>query len=1556
MAKDYSGFSSFLQDVVKEQDKKFEALTKEYDATKTQLQKVNQTVEAAAEQLANEVKKTPTPFSSTSTQKGVKQFNVVDLNDILSRKHSLQSGDVVAIPTVLNTGLTMSGGKMQHKHDYEYVGLDSKQQKIIDNMVDHVTSASKITDTFFPYRGPEKNDSGSFGTAFHLLVEAAKKKVVLPFGDTQISLFNKNGEPIKEQQLINFITAFANAKQDVQGNSLQQAENYFDLKSLLSDIRQYKQALTDKNEKLINKYQTQFNNIIKGIYGETTKPYLGQRKPTKIEREQSVSLLVRVGDKNILINGTADEIQTFKDGVVKIADSKTTKFIKPESRLQTSVYSVGMRAQGKKVDKTSQIIHTPNYLTDPNWAPPVEVLDVDNFTDQTLSSILTDYVDLVFGDPNVITAKEKQDVIHHGQQQILFGDNQSPAVYTQNSFQHNLINGSTLGQAVKQYRQKGLNDEDIAKLLLNQMRDLQVDPQFKNVDAKSVHDHLYNLLTTRELGGVKFLYKDPVFDLMRKKIAPDLFGVSDKTIAEQYAYIDPATTTVKSPYSVGGMTAREWLKVLSGTPDTTYKKNLLEQLSQVFQSSFEQNPDATQSQNREKISALRGWYRALGDAMELEQQNAQGLDLSSVNQQYRDFILKKKQDHEKKHPRKPFKVDKKDRFLSWLGSNAPREITDKIGSRLLYNAGLQIEQTLNTTAAWKEIESAMVGDSYIHYEGHDDLKSRETISDKQIAEQIREELVDKEKNKIQERMATRRERLHTPQLERPVRNSNLIKYAHRLANWITNDLVYEEALDSMYGEFLEENPLHKNVPINDFADLMLTDEQKKQYRNAQAARQLFDGFAVSDEKDLLKYLVQQTNFNPDYTLPYYDQDYGVERRAEATDEQANLLNIIKGMVDQGYNGDTKITIGNKNYTLTDYVKNLVVTNKPLYRSERKKQYKNIKAGLPASTLSYFYDSAGKPITLGVDKNKKNRQVLANVNDKQNPYGPGVKRRHLIQDIVKYAIGGTEHKYSNNMIVSLMLKNKNIPGMKEALDKIKSNVNSWVFEASDAGLIDEFNVDYSQYFSSKQWKKFKKDNKDIMDLLNGIIDTDTFLAQKNIPYLAEAQEQEIENYIEGVQLRDKEKDKQQRKNKHERILKKRQERWDQDHPTSVPANTGEGIPGQNNLLNDWIVPEDQKYNDLFEPRKYDTSFTNGENIPTPTFWSDRTTPSTKNISGATKSSKNLAGGNTSYRNTYTGPVTIEQVERLNITAKTPGAVEIKKTGKVEAAQFSVDKVENLIQNFNSNTSENTSKENSNSKSNKEHPQDPERKQKREQEKLKKKQNKALADLENSLLTEEKLKNEIAQRNLRKPHASLLMQNELEAANQLDEFTIRKLQQERSEAGWEDIINDPQKVADAYQKAALTADNYAAAQARLQKEVNPTVWDSLKKSFNGWVKSLTSGALVWTFAAQARRSLQQIVQGAQKLDAVLTDLRIVTGNTREETLGLMTSYSQLGRELSASTSEVASAANSWLRQGYAISEVNDLISASMHLSKLGMIDSGKATEYLAETLRLNQSKFP
>lgn len=152
-----------------------------------------------------------------------------------------------------------------------------------------------------------------------------------------------------------------------------------------------------------------------------------------------------------------------------------------------------------------------------------------------------------------------------------------------------------------------------------------------------------------------------------------------------------------------------------------------------------------------------------------------------------------------------------------------------------------------------------------------------------------------------------------------------------------------------------------------------------------------------------------------------------------------------------------------------------------------------------------------------------------------------------------------------------------------------------------------------------------------------------------------------------------------------------------------------------------------------------------------------------------------------------------------------------------------------------------------------------------------------------------------------------------------------------------------------KVAASAKVAAAEQSNLEKELHPSVWDRMSNSVEGYITWLTRGGMMYAVIAAFRRAIQQVIQSAQELDQSLTNLRIVTGNSREDTLALMTSYSALGQELSATTTEVANAANDWLRQGYSISDTNNLISASLHLSKLGMIESGQATEYLTSMLK-------
>lgn len=94
----------------------------------------------------------------------------------------------------------------------------------------------------------------------------------------------------------------------------------------------------------------------------------------------------------------------------------------------------------------------------------------------------------------------------------------------------------------------------------------------------------------------------------------------------------------------------------------------------------------------------------------------------------------------------------------------------------------------------------------------------------------------------------------------------------------------------------------------------------------------------------------------------------------------------------------------------------------------------------------------------------------------------------------------------------------------------------------------------------------------------------------------------------------------------------------------------------------------------------------------------------------------------------------------------------------------------------------------------------------------------------------------------------------------------------------------------------------------------------------------------------QSLNRVKQTTQQLEQALMNLRVVTGYNRKEGEALLVTYNSLSKQLGATTVEVANAADAWLRQGYSVADAEDLIAASMKLSKLGKIDSAQATKSL------------
>lgn len=100
---------------------------------------------------------------------------------------------------------------------------------------------------------------------------------------------------------------------------------------------------------------------------------------------------------------------------------------------------------------------------------------------------------------------------------------------------------------------------------------------------------------------------------------------------------------------------------------------------------------------------------------------------------------------------------------------------------------------------------------------------------------------------------------------------------------------------------------------------------------------------------------------------------------------------------------------------------------------------------------------------------------------------------------------------------------------------------------------------------------------------------------------------------------------------------------------------------------------------------------------------------------------------------------------------------------------------------------------------------------------------------------------------------------------------------------------------------------------------------------------------------RRVLQQTYQNVVELDKALVNLQVSSGKSRSELKSLMMQYSEFAKSLGTTTIAVTQAADTWLRQGYDLSEVETLITDSIHLSVLGKISSEEATKALTSTMK-------
>lgn len=155
----------------------------------------------------------------------------------------------------------------------------------------------------------------------------------------------------------------------------------------------------------------------------------------------------------------------------------------------------------------------------------------------------------------------------------------------------------------------------------------------------------------------------------------------------------------------------------------------------------------------------------------------------------------------------------------------------------------------------------------------------------------------------------------------------------------------------------------------------------------------------------------------------------------------------------------------------------------------------------------------------------------------------------------------------------------------------------------------------------------------------------------------------------------------------------------------------------------------------------------------------------------------------------------------------------------------------------------------------------------------------------------------------------------------------------------------------QERSKILDRNNAKMAQTQETVQQTkgFLEKLKDNFYQSFQQIGSYVMSLFSFQGIERAFNAVINRTSELDSKMVDLQIASGYTREQVSGMMLDFNKLGKQIGKTTSEIAEAANDWLRAGYDGAAASQLTQASMNLSTLGMINSADATSYLISVMK-------
>lgn len=159
---------------------------------------------------------------------------------------------------------------------------------------------------------------------------------------------------------------------------------------------------------------------------------------------------------------------------------------------------------------------------------------------------------------------------------------------------------------------------------------------------------------------------------------------------------------------------------------------------------------------------------------------------------------------------------------------------------------------------------------------------------------------------------------------------------------------------------------------------------------------------------------------------------------------------------------------------------------------------------------------------------------------------------------------------------------------------------------------------------------------------------------------------------------------------------------------------------------------------------------------------------------------------------------------------------------------------------------------------------------------------------------------------------------------------------SSDGTTKLVAQQNSMADSSNKVKTALDN---ANGSLVKT------DTAQNSLSQSIQSSVENFIKYQVAMEAINKItSEFTSAIYDMNEAMTQVRMVTMGSYEDTVALADSYTKLAKQLGTTTTTVAEGADAWLRQGYNAQEAMEMLKQSTTLAVVGQLDASEATDQL------------